>query len=108
MQRMNLLLPLPPLSLPAVNYVAVTEALQASPSVVASGLAADNLICALYFTSLFALAANIPADPPAPATGTGKGRGGVGGMEGSEGRDFSLLLLDSHPCCYRFTLSHVL
>ena len=46
----------------AVNYVAVTEALQASPSVVASGLAADNLICALYFTALFALAAGIPAD----------------------------------------------
>ena len=46
----------------AVNYVAVTEALQASPSVVASGLAADNLICALYFTALFALAAGIPAE----------------------------------------------
>eukprot|EP00850_Spirogloea_muscicola_P005849 SM000027S09630 [mRNA] locus=s27:458982:460925:+ [translate_table: standard] len=47
----------------AVNYVAVCEALQASPSVVAAGLAADNLICALYFTTLFALASGIPPEP---------------------------------------------
>ncbi|EFJ18129.1 hypothetical protein SELMODRAFT_113569 [Selaginella moellendorffii] len=46
----------------AVNYVAVSEALGASPSVVASGLAADNLICAVYFTTLFALASSIPAE----------------------------------------------
>ncbi|XP_014751886.2 uncharacterized protein LOC100845047 isoform X4 [Brachypodium distachyon] len=45
----------------AVNYVAVAEALEVSPSVVAAGLAADNVICALYFTTLFALAAKIPA-----------------------------------------------
>lgn len=43
----------------ALNYVAVSEALNMSPSVVASGLAADNLICAIYFTSLFALASRI-------------------------------------------------
>ena len=43
----------------AVNYVAVTDALAASPSVVTAALAADNLLCAVYFTSLFALAANI-------------------------------------------------
>lgn len=47
----------------AVNYVAVTEALGASPSIVAAGLAADNLICAIYFTTLFALASKIPPDP---------------------------------------------
>lgn len=46
----------------AVNYVAISEALQTSPSVVASGLAADNLICAVYFTTLFALASKIPAE----------------------------------------------
>ncbi|XP_024518808.1 uncharacterized protein LOC9650706 [Selaginella moellendorffii] len=46
----------------AVNYVAVSEALGASPSVVASGLAADNLICAVYFTTLFALASSIAAE----------------------------------------------
>ncbi|CAM0912280.1 unnamed protein product [Alopecurus aequalis] len=46
----------------AVNYVAISEALQVSPSVLAAGLAADNVICALYFTTLFALAAKIPAE----------------------------------------------
>uniref|UniRef100_A0ACD6A8I5 Uncharacterized protein n=1 Tax=Avena sativa TaxID=4498 RepID=A0ACD6A8I5_AVESA len=46
----------------AVNYVAVSEALEVTPSVLAAGLAADNVICALYFTTLFALAANIPAE----------------------------------------------
>ncbi|KAL3699668.1 hypothetical protein R1sor_017690 [Riccia sorocarpa] len=46
----------------AVNYVAVTEALGTTPSIVAAGLAADNLICAIYFTTLFSLAANIPPD----------------------------------------------
>ncbi|CAM6110503.1 unnamed protein product [Calypogeia fissa] len=55
----------------AVNYVAVSEALQTTPSVLAAGLAADNLICAVYFTSLFALAANIPPDAPS-ADGEGK------------------------------------
>ena len=45
----------------AVNYVAVSEALGISPSVLAAELAADNIICALYFTSLFALASKIPA-----------------------------------------------
>eukprot|EP00268_Persea_americana_P012633 TRINITY_DN15387_c0_g1_i1.p1 TRINITY_DN15387_c0_g1~~TRINITY_DN15387_c0_g1_i1.p1 ORF type:complete len:480 (+),score=75.16 TRINITY_DN15387_c0_g1_i1:111-1442(+) len=46
----------------AVNYVAVSEALGVSPSVLAAGLAADNVICAMYFTSLFALASRIPAE----------------------------------------------
>jgi uncharacterized membrane protein len=59
----------------AVNYVAVSEALQTTPSTLAAGLAADNLICAIYFTSLFALAANIPPDAP-----TGKDEGKVLGF----------------------------
>ncbi|CAN4113044.1 unnamed protein product [Withania somnifera] len=46
----------------AVNYVAISEALETSPSVVTAGLAADNLICAVYFTTLFALASKIPAE----------------------------------------------
>ncbi|OAE29864.1 hypothetical protein AXG93_773s1020 [Marchantia polymorpha subsp. ruderalis] len=50
----------------AVNYVAVSEALGTTPSIVAAGLAADNLICAIYFTTLFALAANIPPDASKP------------------------------------------
>ncbi|KAJ1254360.1 hypothetical protein BS78_K077900 [Paspalum vaginatum] len=50
----------------AVNYVVVAEALELSPSVLAAGLAADNIICALYFTTLFALAAKIPPEEQAP------------------------------------------
>ncbi|XP_010255250.1 PREDICTED: uncharacterized protein LOC104595990 [Nelumbo nucifera] len=46
----------------AVNYVAISEALGVTPSVLAAGLAADNVICAIYFTSLFALASNIPPE----------------------------------------------
>ncbi|KAF7073417.1 hypothetical protein CFC21_078408 [Triticum aestivum] len=53
----------------AVNYVAVAEALQVTPSVLAAGLAADNVICALYFTTLFALAAKIPAEETAHPKG---------------------------------------
>ena len=33
----------------------------------AAGLAADNLMCALYFTTLFSLAKGIPPDPQAGA-----------------------------------------
>ncbi|CAK7338851.1 unnamed protein product [Dovyalis caffra] len=46
----------------AVNYVAISDALGISPSVLAAGLAADNVICAVYFTSLFALASKIPPE----------------------------------------------
>ncbi|KAJ0658264.1 hypothetical protein HanLR1_Chr14g0555801 [Helianthus annuus] len=46
----------------SVNYVAIAEALQVSPSVLAAGLAADNVICAVYFATLFALAAKIPPE----------------------------------------------
>ncbi|XP_010537160.1 PREDICTED: uncharacterized protein LOC104811962 [Tarenaya hassleriana] len=53
----------------AVNYVAIANALDVSPSVLAAGLAADNVICAVYFTSLFALASKIPAESsPSPAS----------------------------------------
>ncbi|KAJ3672650.1 hypothetical protein LUZ60_007371 [Juncus effusus] len=47
-----------------VNYVAVSEALNTSPSVVAAGVAADNVICALYFTLLFALSTKMPPESP--------------------------------------------
>ncbi|KAG0498041.1 hypothetical protein HPP92_002732 [Vanilla planifolia] len=46
----------------AVNYVAVSEALGLSPSVFAAGIAADNVMCAIYFTCLFALASKIPPE----------------------------------------------
>lgn len=46
----------------AVNYVAVSEAFGVSSSALAAGLAADNLICAVYFTTVFALASRVPKD----------------------------------------------
>lgn len=56
-------------SVAAVNYVAISEALETSPSVLAAGLAADNVICAIYFASLFALASKIPAESSASTSG---------------------------------------
>lgn len=46
----------------AVNYVAVSEALGVSPSVLAAGFAVDNVLCAVYFTLIFALASKIPPE----------------------------------------------
>ncbi|KAG2310406.1 hypothetical protein Bca4012_024922 [Brassica carinata] len=60
----------------AVNYVAIANALGVSPSVLAAGLAADNVICAVYFTSLFAIGSKIPAEtlpPPSTDAETSKG-----------------------------------
>lgn len=45
-----------------INYVAICEALGVSPSVMAAGVAADNVICAIYFIVLFSLASKIPSD----------------------------------------------
>ncbi|KAE8784671.1 putative membrane protein YjcL-like [Hordeum vulgare] len=71
----------------AVNYVAVAEALQVTLSVLAAGLATDNVICALYFTTLFVLAAKISAEEaphPKPKAANANGEpapaaGAVGG-----------------------------
>ncbi|XP_010444984.1 PREDICTED: uncharacterized protein LOC104727587 [Camelina sativa] len=60
----------------AVNYVAIANALGVTPSVLAAGLAADNVICAVYFTTLFALGSKIPAEvlpPPTTDAETNKG-----------------------------------
>ncbi|KAG7556283.1 hypothetical protein ISN44_As11g023330 [Arabidopsis suecica] len=46
----------------SLNFVAISEALQISPSVIAAGVAVDNVICALYFMVLFALASKIPPE----------------------------------------------
>ncbi|KAJ7969895.1 Keratin-associated protein, putative (DUF819) [Quillaja saponaria] len=46
----------------AVNYVAISDALGISHSVQTAGLAADNVICAVYFSTLFALAAKVPPE----------------------------------------------
>lgn len=53
----------------AVNYVAISEALGVSSSVLAAGLAADNVICAVYFTTLFALASKVPPEASASSDG---------------------------------------
>ncbi|KAH6804583.1 keratin-associated protein [Perilla frutescens var. frutescens] len=55
----------------AVNYVAISEALETSPSVLTAGLAADNVICAVYFATLFALASKIPAESSASTADAG-------------------------------------
>ncbi|XP_021285899.1 uncharacterized protein LOC110417730 isoform X1 [Herrania umbratica] len=60
----------------AVNYVAISNALGVSPSVLAAGLAADNVICAVYFTTLFALASKVPPETstsPEADVATGEG-----------------------------------
>lgn len=62
----------------AVNYVGVCETLDVSASAQMAGLAADNLICALYFTSIFALAAKIPSDGAAADGAAPEGEGMTG------------------------------
>ncbi|XP_024977339.1 uncharacterized protein LOC112514927 isoform X1 [Cynara cardunculus var. scolymus] len=63
----------------AINYVAVSDALGVSPSVVAAGVAADNVICALYFMVLFALGSKLPTEAlvstkdPANSSDSGSG-----------------------------------
>ena len=48
----------------------VSQTLGISSSANLAGLAADNLICAVYFTTLFQMARGIPPDPaPEPAAG---------------------------------------
>ncbi|KAL2920741.1 putative membrane protein YjcL [Bienertia sinuspersici] len=44
----------------SVNYIAVSEVLGISPSNVAAGVAADNVICAIYFMVLFTIASKAP------------------------------------------------
>ncbi|CAG9462431.1 unnamed protein product, partial [Pedinophyceae sp. YPF-701] len=56
----------------AVNYVSVAGALKMSPIALTAGLAADNLVCAIYFSTLYWLARNIPAE------GGGAGAAGAG------------------------------
>lgn len=46
----------------AINYVAVAETLQVSSSAQMAGLAADNLLCAVYFTTIFNLARKLPPE----------------------------------------------
>ncbi|GKD18368.1 ferric reduction oxidase 4 [Tanacetum coccineum] len=61
----------------AINYVAVSDALAVSPSVIAAGVSADNVICAIYFMVLFALGSKLPteASPLSPANRFDSGSG---------------------------------
>ncbi|KAL5567935.1 hypothetical protein UlMin_024510 [Ulmus minor] len=61
----------------AVNYVAIADALDVQPSVLAAGLAADNVICAVYFTTLFALASKVPPEASTPNDGAVMDTGSV-------------------------------
>jgi len=54
----------------AVNYVAISDALDVPPSILAAGLAADNVICAVYFSTLFLLASKIPPESSASVNGS--------------------------------------
>lgn len=49
----------------SLNFIAISEALGVSSSVLAAGVAADNVICAIYFMVLFALASKIPPESSA-------------------------------------------
>lgn len=46
----------------AVNFVAVTETLGTASELTAAGIAADNLVVALYFGLLFLLARGLPPE----------------------------------------------
>ncbi|KAB1220124.1 Ferric reduction oxidase 4 [Morella rubra] len=53
----------------SVNYIAISEALGVTPSVLAAGVAVDNVICAFYFMFLFALASKLPPETSTMANG---------------------------------------
>lgn len=75
----------------AVNFVAVANALDMSPNIMAAGLAADNLMNALYFAGLFALAKGLM---PKKSSGGGDDDGNVddSAVEGEgAGEPFSVL-----------------
>jgi uncharacterized membrane protein len=42
----------------AMNYVAVSKTLGVSPFIFIAGLAVDNVLCAMYFITLFTLASS--------------------------------------------------
>jgi hypothetical protein len=68
----------------AINYVAVSDVLQAPPATITAGIAADNLVVAVFFILLFALANQTPDDaPPMLSTGDGQANS-TGGQEGQD------------------------
>lgn len=77
----------------AVNFVAVADATAMSASVQSAALAADNLVCIVYFTTLFYLARSIPADTTVGTEVVSEeshsSGGGIKVMEGSVAVAFS-------------------
>lgn len=73
----------------SVNYMAVSEALGLSPGARMAGLAADDLIVALYFVVLYALVRRVPPEP-APAA-AGSTAGGGASSAGEDRRAISVL-----------------
>ncbi|KAF7821844.1 putative membrane protein YjcL [Senna tora] len=71
----------------AVNYIAISDALGVSPSVLTAGLAADNVICAVYFSTLFALASSVPPEA------SSSGNDGEMNSEFESGKKLSVLQL---------------
>eukprot|EP00803_Ostreobium_quekettii_P000714 evm.model.scf_1078.1 EVM.evm.TU.scf_1078.1 scf_1078:22511-29277(-) len=71
----------------AVNYVGVSEALATGPSAMTAGLAADNVLCVLYFTVLYGLARKIgPEEEEGRAEeGVVDGAGGIKVLEACTG-----------------------
>jgi uncharacterized membrane protein len=55
----------------ASNFIAVAQATGAGPAAVTAGLAADNLIVAVYFLLLFYIARRVVYRPPVLASGLG-------------------------------------
>ena len=75
----------------AVNFVAVANALEMTPSIVAAGLAADNLMNALYFAGLFALAKGVmPREDEKEDDSTVEDSGAAVEVEGA-GEPFNVL-----------------
>jgi uncharacterized membrane protein len=79
----------------AVNYVATVEALGAAPAAVTAGIAADNLIVALYFLVLFVIARRVVYKSPAVAVSIDESDGGAEDAQkfiarASMGEDLSL------------------
>ena len=69
----------------AVNYMAVSESLSLDASTFGAGLAADDLILTLYFTTLYALAKTIPPDAGQAQAQAQQGAAGAGGGHGGGG-----------------------
>jgi len=72
----------------AVNFIAVSQTLDIAGDSVAAALAADNLICALYFMAIFYLTRNIGGESdPSPAAA---GEGAPAGEEGAGDQTISV------------------